>query len=89
MEQAMPTQRRLYRDGNMWCAVGLHFRNLAVDPAGFGETQELAITDLKRQTRDNLSLDQFEVGGFCRRCKDWVPEGIEMDGCRDPGCPCN
>jgi hypothetical protein len=23
----------------------------------------------------------------CRRCLEWIADGEEPDGCRDPGCP--
>lgn len=32
----------IFLDGNMWCAVGPHFRDLMQDRAGFGETQQAA-----------------------------------------------
>lgn len=87
-ERALPSERRLYRDGNQWCAVGLRFRNLAQDRAGFGSTQEDAVMMLNTITRERHKVEDFEIGGFCRQCKDWVAEDQEMDGCRDPDCPC-
>ncbi|KKL62129.1 hypothetical protein LCGC14_2188310 [marine sediment metagenome] len=88
IETALPPQRRLYMDGNMWCAVGLHFRNLAIDDAGFGETQKEAVANLNTARRENNTVEDFEIGGFCRQCKVWVEDGLQMDGCRDPDCPC-
>lgn len=32
----------IFMDGNMWCAVGPHFRDLQSDHAGFGETPAAA-----------------------------------------------
>lgn len=88
IERAMPRQRRLYMDGNQWCAVGPHFRNLAQDLAGFGDTQEDAVAVLNSVAHEKKRVEDFEVGGFCHQCKDWVPENETMDGCRDPNCPC-
>lgn len=34
----------IFKDGNMWCAVGPHFRNIQEDRAGFGETPLIAYT---------------------------------------------
>ncbi len=77
-------ERRLYMDGKKWCAVGFGFRNLAVDPAGFGDDPEAAVRDLDA----NMNIEDFVSGGYCRVCKEWVPSDERMDGCRDPGCPC-
>jgi hypothetical protein len=41
---------RVYKDGNMWCAVYPNFINLQESPAGFGKTQEKAREDLKCQS---------------------------------------
>lgn len=83
-------KRRLYLDGNMWCAVDIGFRNLAQDPAGFGPTQEEAVAQLLQASPNKQSIDlsSFEVGGFCSRCQEWIVEGEVPDGCRDPDCPC-
>ena len=86
---AMPIKRRLYMDGNAWCAVGPSFRNLAIDPAGFGDTQADAVANLNVVRHENVEVEDFEVGGFCRRCTEWVEEDCAMEGCRDPQCPCN
>lgn len=80
-------EARLYRDGNMWCAVPPGFRDLAVDDAGFGETQELAVEDLRRRIAADLTVEDFVTGGYCRRCTEWVAEDEDMEGCRDPNCP--
>ncbi len=88
-EAALPPQRRLYKDGNQWCAVGLRFRNLAIDNAGFGDTQADAVENLNAVCHEKAKIEDFEVGGFCRRCTEWVEEGAQMCGCRDPDCPCN
>ena len=82
---------RLYRDGNMWCAVGPGFRDLALDKAGFGATKTGAVANLNGLLRlkEKRAVSEFVVGGFCSQCTDWVPEGLDMDGCRDPDCPCN
>ena len=79
---------RLYKDGNMWCAVAWHFRDLGQDDAGFGETQEEAVADLQSRCKDRLKLEYFMVGGFCRRCKDWVQEDTSPEWCADHDCPC-
>ncbi len=89
IEQALPPHRRIYMDGNAWCAVGPDFRNLAIDHAGFGVTPEIAVANLNATRRENSTIEDFEIGGFCRQCKEWVPEGAQMDGCRDPDCPCS
>ena len=86
---ALPPHRRLYMDGNMWCAVGPHFRNLAIDDAGFGETHEDAAAQLNIVRREDKAVEDFEVGRFCGQCKDWVAEEAVMEGCRDPDCPCS
>ncbi len=77
-------ERRIYMDGNQWCAVGRGFRNLAEDRAGFGDDPEAAVRDLD----PNMNIEDFVSGGYCRVCKDWAPSDERMDGCRDPGCPC-
>lgn len=83
-------KKRLYRDGNKWCAVGLGFRNLALDLAGFGDTQAEAVAELNEADRQNgHNINDFEVGGFCRQCKAWVAEEETMDGCRETDCPCS
>jgi hypothetical protein len=38
----------LFRDGELWCAAPPGFRNLALDPAGWGSTREEAIANLRR-----------------------------------------
>lgn len=40
---------RYYRDGNMMCCTFGDFENLQESPAGFGETDDEAFEDLKRQ----------------------------------------
>lgn len=84
-------EARLYLDGDMWCAVGPGFRNLAVDKAGFGATKTGAVANLNGLNRlhNKRSVDGFKVGGFCWRCEEWVEEGEVMEGCRDFHCPCN
>jgi hypothetical protein len=37
----------VYRDGNAWCAVGPHFIDLMKSDAGFGDTPEAAVDDLR------------------------------------------
>lgn len=88
VETTLPPQRRLYTDGNVWCAVGPQFRNLAMDKAGFGDTQAEAVANLNAARHESKAVEDFEVGGFCRQCTAWVQEEAEMDGCRDPDCPC-
>jgi len=39
----------LYKDGNAWCAVFGNFINLQESPAGFGDTTEEAIANLKEE----------------------------------------
>ena len=39
----------LYMDGNMWCAVALDHIDLAVSPAGFGETCLEAMAELAKE----------------------------------------
>jgi hypothetical protein len=58
-------------DGNMWCAVGPHFRNLQEDRAGFGATKEDAyyawwktnekLTNFRAVVHSCPSIDQFSV----------------------------
>ena len=36
----------IFRDGGCWCAVPPHFRDLMLDPAGFGDTKEEAVAAL-------------------------------------------
>lgn len=87
--QTLPPQRRLYMDGNAWCAVGPHFRNLQLDEAGFADTQAEAVANLNAARHENTNVEDFEVGGFCRQCTEWVPEDVQTEGCRDPNCPCS
>lgn len=87
-ERAMPFQRRLYMDGDQWCAVGPGFRNLAIDPAGFGGTPAAAVTALNAARDEAAEVDEFEVGGFCRLCKAWVPVDESVVMCCEPDCPC-
>ena len=84
-------EARLYMDGNMWCAVGPGFIDLATSPAGFGATKTGAVANLNGLVKMNKKrpVDDFVVGGFCRQCKEWVAEEDVMEGCRDPACPCN
>jgi hypothetical protein len=58
------------RDGNMWMAVGPKFVDLQRSPAGFGNTQEEAVRELRSQLRragylDHAlpRLDDFTVHG--------------------------
>lgn len=37
----------IFRDGNAWCAVGPHFRDLMQDKAGFGDTPQHAYSRWK------------------------------------------
>lgn len=37
----------LFMDGDKWCATRKDFTNLQESPAGFGDTQEEAINNLK------------------------------------------
>jgi len=46
----------IFKDGNMWCAVGPHFRDLQQDNAGFGETPQHAY--------DEWWLANSRRGGF-------------------------
>ena len=77
--------RRLYRDGDQWCAVGPGF---SINYAGFGDTQAKAVANLNVARHEKVKIEDFKVGGFCRRCKEWVAEEDVMEGCRDPDCPC-
>lgn len=43
----------VFRDGNQWCAVGPHFLDLMKDPAGFGDTVEDAVQELRQQLSRN------------------------------------
>jgi hypothetical protein len=36
----------LFRDGGAWCAVGPHYIELVLSPAGFGATKEDAVKAL-------------------------------------------
>ena len=38
-----------FKDGNAWCCVRGDFTNLQESPAGFGETMDVALSDLHRQ----------------------------------------
>lgn len=92
MMKPYQTKPRLYMDGNMWCAVGPGFRNLALDKAGFGATKTGAVANLNglhNRVSDKRPVEDFEAGGFCSQCKDWVAEETVMEGCRDPDCPCS
>lgn len=40
---------RTFMDGNAWAAVYPSFKNLQESPAGFGDTKEAAIKNLKEQ----------------------------------------
>jgi hypothetical protein len=42
------TEIRVFRDGNAWCAVGAGFTNIQESDAGFGDTPQAAVDDLKR-----------------------------------------
>ena len=42
---------RTFKDGDKWCAVMCDFENLQVSPAGFGDTREEAIEELKKDAR--------------------------------------
>ena len=65
------TGYRLFMDGNAWCAVGPHFKCLAIDPAGFGETEEAAVaalnadeghrTWLRRINGQPAKLEDFKI----------------------------
>lgn len=37
----------IFRDGNAWCAVGPHFTDLMQSSAGFGDTPQAAVADLR------------------------------------------
>lgn len=41
----------LFRDGDAWCAVGPHFYDLMRSPAGFGNTHDVAVDDLRDKLR--------------------------------------
>lgn len=41
----------VFRDGNMWCAVGPHFIDLMASTAAFGETPEKAVEALHVEWR--------------------------------------
>ena len=68
----MPPQRRLYTDGDQWCAVGPHFRNLQEDAAGFGDTQVEAVASLNAARHETADVKDFEVGSFCHQSGRWV-----------------
>lgn len=51
---------RVYMDGNMWCATYDDFEDLQVSPAGFGETPELAIEALKKETAMTTEVKTLE-----------------------------
>ncbi len=57
----MTQKARLFKDGNAWCAVGCHFRDLAVDVAGFGDTQTEALADLNKHEREPTRLEGMVV----------------------------
>lgn len=39
---------KVYKDGDMWCAVKSGFINLAESPAGFGNTPHNAVVELNK-----------------------------------------
>lgn len=41
------TELRVFPDGDEWCAVGAGFENLQESPAGFGNTPQAAVDELK------------------------------------------
>jgi hypothetical protein len=40
----------VFLDGNAWCAVGPHFRNLQESTAGFGDTPEAAVDEWRKES---------------------------------------
>jgi len=82
---------RLYLDGDIWCATPPGFSNPVKNKAGFGNTQAAAVMAYNEQNSVYAvrRVDEFVVGGYCKRCTEWVPEDDVMEGCRDPHCPCN
>ena len=67
-------------DGNAWCAVDRGFVDLATSPAGFGDDPEKAVLHLGREIHENLNLEDFETGGFCKQCSEWLADA--------DSCPC-
>lgn len=37
----------VFRDGSAWCAVGPHFQDLMKSDAAFGDTPEIAVSNLR------------------------------------------
>lgn len=59
----------VFRDGSAWCAVGPHFIGLMKSDAGFGDTPQKAVENLRIQVagkpwwRDKVfpNFDEFTV----------------------------
>ena len=58
-------------DGNMYCATDWTFKNLAVSPAGFGETEEEALLELCHELR----FREWDTIRECVRLLDQQGEG--------------
>lgn len=59
----------VFRDGSAWCAVGPHFTDLMTSDAGFGDTPQKAVDNLRERVsgqqwwRNKVfpSLDRFTL----------------------------
>lgn len=81
---------KVYLDGDKWCAVHDNFVDLAVSPAGFGDTPQQAIADLigefdlvllvegeSLNTQRAVLLDQTL---YCPKCKKLTEETCDLCG---------
>jgi len=80
----------LLRDGDAWCAVGPEFVDFQRSPAGFGNTQEAAVRELRAELRNagypdhSLPWDQRVQGpptNDPRRCPCLARDQAGLEGC--------
>ena len=57
---------RTFMDGDKWCAVMCDFEDLQSSPAGFGDTREEAIEELKKDARIGLSTINKSINDAAR-----------------------
>lgn len=50
---------RVFKDGNMYCAVYPDFKNLQESPCGFGKTPEEARKELSKEQQQTGKMDKF------------------------------
>ena len=51
-------------------------------PAAWGEVA----AELGKAHRRDFEMKDFEVGGFCRACQGFVPDGFNQPGCNRDDC---